>query len=390
MVSRIAVGALILLAAAGLFAQTTRPAQTPYTGVVAGKGVYVRSGAGVAYYPCAKLSFPTQVRVVGAEDGWAKILPPRACFSLISKDYVRVDGEAGTVTGTNVRVRAGSSILPQRMDRIQTHLNVGDKVTILGEQGDFHKIVPPAGVHLWISLKYVKALGSGVMLTTLPTTQPVPGTPTTGEAVVVIPPGQLGALGTEKAAFDAAELALRKEFEKTREQRNLQAVLDRYKAIQLVPKSPMKPYVQVRVSFLQGEIDLAKDIQDAERRLRETDTTRGQMAAEREKILAGISPVSPRRIYVVEGVLDASRVFVGGATGPKRYVLGDPDRSLVYAYLECTTGMVDLAAHVGAHVGVVGTPRYDEKSGMYVVEVEQVIVLRAPATGPAATTRPST
>ena len=112
MVSRIAVGALVLLAAAGLLAQTTQPAQAPYTGVVAGKGVYVRSGAGVAYYPCAKLSFPTQVRVVGAKDGWAKILPPRVCFSLISKDYVRVDGEAGIVTGTNVRVRAGSSILP--------------------------------------------------------------------------------------------------------------------------------------------------------------------------------------------------------------------------------------------------------------------------------------
>ncbi len=369
--SRMMLAACVLILTAGASAQTTRPVELPYTAVVAGQDVYVRSGPGSAYYPCAKLSYPTRVRVVGLRGGWAEVLPPRVCFSLIAKSYVRAEGVSGTVTGTNVRVRAGSSVEPQRMDEIQTHLNVGDKVTILGEQADYYKIVPPAGVRLWVATEFIRT-GEG-LLTTLPTQSGAE----IGEGGAV-PPPPTGGPAKERAEFEAADQALKKEYEKPREQRNLPALLERYKALSLSPGSPYAAYVQMRVEFLQDEVELAKDIQEAERILREAETTRGEMAAERQKIRTEMPTVMPRKVYAAEGVLHPSTVFTGGATGPKRYVVGNAERTLVYAYLESTSDLVDLSKYVGQYVGVVGAPRYDEKSGMYVIEVEQLTPLRQP------------
>jgi len=383
MFSRTILGTLVVLAAAGLLAQTIAVSKFPYTGVVVGKDVYVRAGPGEAHYPCAKLSYPAKVRVVGEANGWVEVRPPRTCFSLISKDYVRRDGNEGTVTGTHVRVRAGSEVMPARTDRIQTRLNVGDKVNILGELGDFYKIEPPAGVHLWISADYVKASGAEP-LTTMPT-QPAPPPTTT----VVVPAPVVDVLAEERAQFQAAERDLNKEFEKPAAQRNLATLVDKYKAIKVSPDSPLMPWVKARLQYLQDEIAQAADAKVVEQLVREAETTRAKWAAEREKIQTEIPEVRRRRVYAVEGVLAPSGLFRGGATGPKRYVLSDPDRALIHAYLQCTTGVVELDQYEGSYVGVVGTPALDVGSGLYVVEVEQIVVLKAPATRPRPTTRPA-
>jgi len=62
---------------------------------------------------------------------------------------------------------------------------------------------------------------------------------------------------------------------------------------------------------------------------------------------------------------------------------------LVYAYLQCTTGVVNLEEYVGAYVGVLGTPTYDENSRTYVVEVEHIVVLPESTTRPGATGKPA-
>ena len=386
--ARTTVGALTLLAAVALFAQTTAPARLPYTGVIAGKDVYVRCGPGPAYYACERLSFPDRVRVVGESDGWSKILPPRTCFSLIAKEYVRRQGEKGTVTGTNVRVRAGSVVIPQRQDRIQIRLNVGNEVHVLGEMGEYYKVEPPAGVFLWVSSQYVRAIGAEPVATTAPT-QPAPPQPAPTTKTVVVGPVEADELVAQKAQFDAAERALKAEYEKPAEQRDLTALLDKYKAIKLVPDSLLRPWVEARVEFLQQEIAQAAESLAVDKLIRDVATTRAQWAAERERIQTVIPEVPVRRTYAVEGVLAPSGLYRGGATGPKRYVLRDPGKPLIYAYLQCTTGVVDLAKHVGAYVGAIGTPRYDAGSGMYIVEVEQIILLRLPATKPAVTTAPA-
>ena len=138
----------------------------PYIGELTGADVNIRSGAGTAYYRCDKLSAPARVIVVGAEHGWLKILPPAGSFSWISKNFVELDPDnpgIGIVTGDSVRVWAGSDYVePMRSHSLQVKLNKGDQVKLVSKEaskGDYYKIVPPAGAHLWVSGQYVKYVG---------------------------------------------------------------------------------------------------------------------------------------------------------------------------------------------------------------------------------------
>ena len=85
--------------------------QMPYIAEVTGQDVYVRSGAGTAYYFTTKLNAPTRVTVVDHKFSWAVIIPPEGSFSWIYKNYVKLDPtnpKNGTVTGDNVRIWAGA------------------------------------------------------------------------------------------------------------------------------------------------------------------------------------------------------------------------------------------------------------------------------------------
>ena len=105
---------LMLLATASAGAQPDTPAHDGAgvtVGTVTGQDVYIRSDHTVNAYPCAKISAPDTVDIIGQDGDWLQILPPPGLvFSVISKDYVDLPpGERiGTVTGDVVRVYAGS------------------------------------------------------------------------------------------------------------------------------------------------------------------------------------------------------------------------------------------------------------------------------------------
>jgi uncharacterized protein YraI len=138
----------------------------PYIAEITGTDVYIRSGAGTAYYFCGKLKAPARVIVTGEKYGWLKILPPAGSFSWISRNYVKLDPDTpgiGIVTGDSVRVWAGSDYVePIRSISLQAKLNEGDQVKLMDEaraKGDYYKIVPPPGAHLWVSGQYAKYVG---------------------------------------------------------------------------------------------------------------------------------------------------------------------------------------------------------------------------------------
>ncbi len=144
-----------------------KPADTkyPFIAEVVGNNVYVRSGNSTADYPCTKISAPDKVTVVDEVFGWARILPPEGCYSWIYKAYVKVDPAnptVGVLTGnrTNVNVWAGAEkIEAGRSSGSQTQLNAGDIVELFTEQpatGEYYKIKPPTGAHLWVSVDYLK------------------------------------------------------------------------------------------------------------------------------------------------------------------------------------------------------------------------------------------
>jgi uncharacterized protein YgiM (DUF1202 family) len=144
----------------------------PYVAEITGTDVYVRSGPGTAYYYCGKLSAPARIIVTGEKHGWLQILPPAGSFSWISKNFVKLDPDnpgIGIVTGDSVRavrsvrVWAGSDYVePMRSHSLQAKLNEGDQVKLAGadsEKGDYYKILPPPGAHLWVSAQYAKYVG---------------------------------------------------------------------------------------------------------------------------------------------------------------------------------------------------------------------------------------
>jgi uncharacterized protein YgiM (DUF1202 family) len=137
----------------------------PYVAEIVSDDVYIRSGPGTDYYSCGKFSKSDRVKVIAQKyDLWSHIIPPAGCYSWISSQYVNVDRSnptVGIVTGDNVRVRAGSADgNPLHSDTVQTKLNKGNRVTLMGEESSgYYKIVPPEGAYLWVSTDYTRVLG---------------------------------------------------------------------------------------------------------------------------------------------------------------------------------------------------------------------------------------
>jgi len=147
---------LVLAAAAG--AQTDERDIQPFTGAITGDRVNVRSGASLNYYRVTTLSDGDLVQVRSQLYRWYEIEPPEGVTSLISKQYVRPDaeGRTGRVTGDRVNVRAPSPQGPDSSYKIQTTLNSGDRVRIVGEEGDWYRIAPPDAATLWVHSDYIR------------------------------------------------------------------------------------------------------------------------------------------------------------------------------------------------------------------------------------------
>lgn len=163
----------VLMAAVCFAEETAKPAPAtgkpalvsfPHIAQVNAGNVYVRSGAGKAFYYCTKLSAPAKVLVVDQKYGYSKIVPPKGSYSWISKTFVKTDAAnpgVGIVTGDSVRVYAGADhVAPRNSTSQQAKLNDGDIVKMIGPAvGDYYKIESPIGSYLWISSRFLDYIG---------------------------------------------------------------------------------------------------------------------------------------------------------------------------------------------------------------------------------------
>ena len=354
-----------------------------YEGVLTGTGVYVRSGpGGPGAYACAKLSKPAKVTVVDQLDDWLKIEPPTGCFSVISKQYVTVDPvtKTGTVTGDNVWVRAAGDLRSENFFSLQLRLNKGDRVTVIGEAGEYHKVQSPTGAYFWISAQYVgRTDGAAVEPTTrrvsvLPTTRPAP---TTQRVVTTTPRARpLEVTTAEIEAFRAIENLLLRECMKPIEARELEPVLAKYRAIPVAGDSEyLKPYVEARIAFIQAAIERKRDLLAVKKLVTEVSEREQALQIEQAKLESEAPTTRPVTAFVTQGILLPSDVFPGGLGTPKRYIVRDRQTFFINAYVQCTTGAVNLEEHVGKHVGVMGMTRFDKNLGLDIVEATDAKVL---------------
>ncbi|MHC4982891.1 MAG: SH3 domain-containing protein [Planctomycetota bacterium] len=385
--------------ASGTWAQTTPPAgaEGTWVGEVTGANVYVRATAAKighpegdagfprdrVGYPCLKLSKPAKVTVVSKVGDWLKILPPPDAFSVIAKRYVAADetGGSGTVTGDNVRVRAGTKLFSWNrwIDHyaVQLMVDKGHRVKIIGEGDDFYKISPPKGAFLYISAKYVKRVEPPPEKTDVeatPATQPEEGE----EEQAQLPAKAEESLEEIKAVlarFEALEARLKAEFEKPEDMRDVRSLLAEYRNFDAGKGDYLKPYVDARIQFLETSIEHAEELQGLQEVLRST------AAKQREFELALTTievapPPEPTTTYAARGILMPSAVFTGAAGAPKRFVIRDPATLRIRAYAQSTAGETNLAQYAGKEVALVGTTEFDEQLDANVVEVQQVKVLK--------------
>lgn len=150
-------GTILWTAAARAQADPQDPRKEfPWEGEITATNVYVRSAAGTNWYQTTKLGPGARVLVTGEKFGWYEVVPPEGSFSYIVTSKVDADSAGGgTVIDDRVKVFAGSHLTRDKT-AVQTLLNRGARVRILGEADGFYKIAPPPGARLFISSKYVE------------------------------------------------------------------------------------------------------------------------------------------------------------------------------------------------------------------------------------------
>ncbi len=367
--------------------------------------VYVRSGDSLNHYTIVKLKAGDKVTVVSERGEWYEILPPEGCFSLVSGDYVDAKEEGkGIINGANVRVRAGS-LLNENKYTVQTLLNKGDEVTILGRNPDgFVRIKPPAAATLWINKSFASLGGEGHPASPSPTvaekTSPAAPAESSVSTQAVVGGNALATPMTAKSgskpapvhatnpAADAQhrkltelDAELSKEMIKAPAERNFDSFISRYRSIGTEASDEfVQQYAQRRIDELQtmqeaaGTIGHWKKIDEiAEAKRREFRTARAAIPES--------APSAPA--IEAKGELRISALFPPGGT-PERYRLIDPSSGgeRTIAYVEIPSGSnIQVNDFLNKFVGVRALERRVQTGGVNPIPIyiaDDLVLLEPP------------
>jgi uncharacterized protein YgiM (DUF1202 family) len=343
----------------------------PYMAEVTATDVLVRSGPGTNYYRCGKVSAPSKVEVVGSEYGWSKIVPPAGSFSWISKQYVAIDTNnpgQGIVTGDNVNVRAGSEFVSAMQSAsLQTQLNKGAKVKLMGEEmDDYYKIAPPEGAYLWISTEYIKNVGA---------VEKMAATSADVNAVEPnAPPKPVSVEAQKLKEYRELTKQIKTERAKPVADQNwaqikagLAAIADNNDA------GNAARYAKLQLENVKG-FELARtaseELKQQEGKLAQT---REQIEKARQEQLATIPDVGK---FAIIGKLRPSLLYARSSKDYRYLILGDNNKIVAYALpAESATG-IDMSQFFNKKVGLVGKIERDPQTGSTLVRFTEVVEMK--------------
>ena len=132
----------------------------PYDAVIMDDEVYARSGPGKQqYYPTNRFRKGDPVSVVRHDPGgWFMIQPPLGSFSWVRTEFIRRDGERGTIISNDPVIAWVGTNFGDDHYVEQRRLQKGEEVEIVGEKtlkddrGEvaYLKIKPPKGHYRWV------------------------------------------------------------------------------------------------------------------------------------------------------------------------------------------------------------------------------------------------
>jgi uncharacterized protein YgiM (DUF1202 family) len=374
------------------FAQDVAPpevenAKYNFQGVINSPAVNVRSGPGDNYYPTSKIEKGQAVTVVGIRFDWLKIKPPADSYSYVAKAYItrNGDGTSGTVDKPDLRVRAGST-LNEMKTTVQTTLQQGDKVTILGEKDEYYKIAPPANVYLYVNKGYVDPVKSlepapDTVVKLGPTTKPIEGgvsetpdhlaksTTKPSDIVEKQPEVIVDATPTTKPAVDASQVAFEKletdftEMSKLPiDQQPLEPMIKGYDALtgSDLPES-LKRTVDIRLATMKLRQQSKDEFVQLKKAQEEAAQRQVALKAEQQELEERIK-TNQVKMYTAVGTLRTSSLQQGGAT---LYRLTDPSTGRTTVYIRSADPK--FGANLGKFIGVSGDLVADQQLNIRVV-----------------------
>ena len=379
---------------------SAQPADESYWLRVTGERVNLRSRPDVNSRIVGRVDSDEPLEAVGSEYGWHRVVPPSSVFSVVSTKYIeRVGVDRGVVrVETTLRVRVGSDVQPRDplLSEVQTRLSRGAEVRIVGElDGEWLKIVPPAGVYVYISGDHVERVDADVAsrlrASKPPSDSELAGVVATGhETEVLSPPAQAtsqpdlsGSFGRlfEKELpwleqFDDRAAETQPAGDRTELYLRSSEVVERLRPLAEQREEPQVAQLAAawihRIERWRGgraSSQVAREI------VRQSDIDKARHARELEGIRRAREELTTGSTFDARGVLRPSFALAAGPYG-LRYKLQDPFTHAVQAYVEFPTELgVDVGACVGKYVGVRGERRSEEDVGTTILRVTHITVL---------------
>ncbi len=369
----------------------------PHIAEVIGTNVYIRSGPGTAYYFCGKISSPAKVTVVDQKHGWSKIIPPPGSFSWISKNYVYLDPKnelIGTVTGDSVRIWAGSGYVePMRSHSLQTKLNEGDQVKLTGEKkGDYYKILPPPGAHLWISSRHLNYTGpvpepKPIILPP----KPLPARPQDLESVPELGPLPEFKPESDQAPLEPAVIKVPVGAQMLNECRNLAKKIDaelkknidqhNYKdIIKTLTTIANNPQAGKARFYARYHLDKAERFDLALTADKQLKVQKAKLAHLRQQIderrSAKLKNIPNPGRFIVTGELRSSNIYTS-QTGRKRFlIVNDAGKILCYAIPDESAADINVEDFLHRKVGLLGKVVSDPHNPVSLVRFTEIVELK--------------
>jgi uncharacterized protein YgiM (DUF1202 family) len=351
----------------------------PYVAEITGVNINIRSGPGMNYYRCGKLNKPGRVTVVGHKSGWSRIIPPRGSFSWISKQYVKVDlnkPDLGVVTGDEVRVWAGSGFIePIHSSSLQTKLNIGNTVRLMGEEkSGYYKIVPPEGAYLWVSTQYTRYLNA---LDETKVAEPQSVIETEAQ-LITQPEPQPRAAAPTSTKLEDEKLREYYKLEKQIEDEQTKPIIEQdYSRIkEALARIANQPDIGKAGRYAKFQIERIGRFEIARRASEKIQEQDKQLAQIRKQIRqagqARLAQVQDLGKYTVVGQLRPSQIY-NIQTGPKRYLLLDKEqKALCYVQPANEVQAIDLSVLMDCKVGLIGRIETDPQSNVPLVIFDQI------------------
>jgi uncharacterized protein YgiM (DUF1202 family) len=383
-------------------------------GVINVDSVYIRSGPGEGYYPTGELPKGATITVVGIKFDWLKVLPPAGSYSYVGSVFVdqSADGKSGKINRNDVNIRAGSTVNAMKTT-VQTRLNMGDPVQIVGKEDEYLKIKPPTGAYLYINKQFVTVARPAVAANPpAPQQQPVPqpqqvqtgnaaptpakqitratdetanailtSTPTTAPSPVVVKAPTTAPSAVTAATTQPAQVAvapqpspeeLFTQYEATfadvsKQPLDAQPLDDLIAKYQTISGSDqlsdeLRNVVTIRIATLKARLDNKAKLVEV-RKLEKLAAARQLALQAEQQELAERLKQQEVQVFTAVGELQPSSLQIGGGT---LYRLVDPATGRTEIYVRTTD--TKITAMMGQFIGIKGEPTTDPQLSLRLID----------------------